>query len=248
MPKVNVYLPDGLADRVREARLPISRICQIALTQALETVGDAGKWGASEPGLPEPLALTPPPNHHVALILRQSYEAAAARGAAEVDTADVLQAMLDEGESVALTTVERLGFPRALIGEALAETAATHRAGTAALPAARRPAPAHRAPGLSPGTRAALSTGADQAREHGSDLTTASHLLLGLIRDPGPAGEAMRRSGVADTVTPAVLSALYFGVSFGRIRLERDSEDAWLRSRLADITDRLERIERGAQG
>ncbi|UED87524.1 Clp protease N-terminal domain-containing protein [Streptomyces profundus] len=244
MPKINVYLPDGLADRVREARLPISRICQIALTQALETVGAAAEWGASDSALLEPLALTPPPNHHVALILRQSYEAATARGSAEVDTADVLQAMLDEGESVALTTVERLGFPRALIGEALEHAAATHRAEATAVPPARRPAGASQ-PGLSAGTRTALTRGADQATEHGSDLTTASHLLLGLILDAGPAGEAMRRSGVADTVTPAVLSALYFGVSFGRIRLERDSEDAWLRSRLADITDRLDRIERG---
>ncbi|WP_062214492.1 Clp protease N-terminal domain-containing protein [Streptomyces sp. NBRC 109706] len=244
MPKVNVYLPDGLADRVREARLPISRICQIALTQALETVGDAAEWGASDFGLPEPLALTPPPNHHVALILRQSYEAAEARGAAEVDTADVLQAMLDEGESVALTTVERLGFPRALIGEALARAAAAHRADAVAVPAARGSAAAS-PPSLSAGTRTALTRGADQATEHGSDLTTASHLLLGLIRDAGPAGEAMRRSGVADTVTPAVLSALYFGVSFGRIRLERDAEDGWLRSRLTEIADRLERIERG---
>ncbi|MDT0266711.1 Clp protease N-terminal domain-containing protein [Streptomyces sp. DSM 44915] len=241
MPKVNVYLPDGLADRVREAKLPISRICQIALTQALESA--SGPTGATSPtatavpGPTEPTDLTPPPNHHVALILRQARSAAADRGAAEVDTADVLNALLDEGESVALTTVERLGFPRDDIRRALARAAAAHRADAVA--------PAAGPPRLSAGTRTALATGAAQATEHGSDVTTASHLLLGLIRDAGPAGEAMRRSGVADTVTPAVLSALYFGVSFGRIRLERDTEEAWLRTALTEITTRLGRIERG---
>ena len=35
MPKINVYLPDELADAVREAGLPVSPICQRALEQAV---------------------------------------------------------------------------------------------------------------------------------------------------------------------------------------------------------------------
>lgn len=240
MPKVNVYLPDALADRVREARLPVSRICQIALTQALESAGDVAGFAPEDPGLPEPAGLTPPPNHHVAQTLRQAYDAARARGSAEVDTADILQALLDEGESLALNAIELLGFSRASIQSALTEAVGAHRS-AGADPAAGE------APTLAAGARAALAVGAAQAAEHGSGITTASHLLLGLIQDPGPAGDAMRLSGVAATVTPAVLSAFYYGVSFGRIQLDRDAEGAWLRGTLADITDRLGRIEHRIQ-
>ncbi|WP_198663923.1 Clp protease N-terminal domain-containing protein [Jiangella endophytica] len=235
MPKVNVYLPDALADRVREARLPVSRICQVALTQALESTGDVAGFSPVDPGLPGWAGLTPPPNHHVAQMLRQAYDAARARGAAEVDTGDILQALLDEGESLALNAVELLGFPRASIRGALKQAIGSHRTAPGA--------DAVEAPALAAGTRAALAVGAAQAAEHGSDATTASHLLLGLIQDDGPAGEAMRLAGVTETVTPAALSAFYYGVSFGRIQLERDVEETWLRGTLADLTDRLARIE-----
>ncbi|MDQ1521366.1 MAG: hypothetical protein QOI55_2439, partial [Actinomycetota bacterium] len=35
MPKINVYLPDDLAEAVREARIPVSAVCQRALEDAL---------------------------------------------------------------------------------------------------------------------------------------------------------------------------------------------------------------------
>ncbi|BCJ68123.1 hypothetical protein [Polymorphospora rubra] len=99
MPKVNVYLPDALADRVREARLPISRICQAALTRALDGTDGMTRSADAETPLPEPIGLTPQPNHHVAAILRQSHDIAAGRGAATVEPVDILQAFLDEGRA-----------------------------------------------------------------------------------------------------------------------------------------------------
>ncbi|MDX6415722.1 MAG: hypothetical protein QOG28_342, partial [Trebonia sp.] len=35
MPKINVYLPDDLAEAVKEAGLPVSAICQATLEQAV---------------------------------------------------------------------------------------------------------------------------------------------------------------------------------------------------------------------
>src|SRR3982751_3870783 len=35
MPKINVYLPDDLADAVRDSGVPVSAICQRALEQAI---------------------------------------------------------------------------------------------------------------------------------------------------------------------------------------------------------------------
>ena len=38
MPKINVYLPDELADAVRDAQVPVSAICQTALEHAVREV------------------------------------------------------------------------------------------------------------------------------------------------------------------------------------------------------------------
>ena len=38
MPKINVYLPDDLADAVRDTGVPVSAICQRALEQAVRRV------------------------------------------------------------------------------------------------------------------------------------------------------------------------------------------------------------------
>ena len=38
MPKINVYLPDALAEAVKEAQLPVSSICQAALESAVQKV------------------------------------------------------------------------------------------------------------------------------------------------------------------------------------------------------------------
>src|ERR671929_105843 len=38
MPKINVYLPDDLADAVRDAGVPVSAICQRALEQAVRRI------------------------------------------------------------------------------------------------------------------------------------------------------------------------------------------------------------------
>ncbi|HZD98902.1 MAG TPA: type II toxin-antitoxin system CcdA family antitoxin, partial [Micromonosporaceae bacterium] len=38
MPKINVYLPDELAEAVKEAGVPVSAICQRALEQAVRRI------------------------------------------------------------------------------------------------------------------------------------------------------------------------------------------------------------------
>ncbi|WP_194823163.1 Clp protease N-terminal domain-containing protein [Micromonospora sp. S-DT3-3-22] len=238
MPKINVYLPDALADRVREARLPVSRICQVALTQALDGSDNATHDAPAELALPEQVALTPPPNHHVAAILRQSYDVAAARGAATVETIDVLQAFLDEGESLVLNTVELLGFPVASI-----QAAVTDEVDARATTGAGHPSAAGAAPTMAAGAHAALAVAASQARAHGSAVTAGSHLLLGLREDPGAAGQVLRRVGVSEAVTPAVLSALFHGFTFGRMNLDRDADSAALRSMMLTLIDRIDQLQ-----
>ncbi|MFI7024065.1 Clp protease N-terminal domain-containing protein [Micromonospora sp. NPDC049900] len=238
MPKINVYLPDALAERVRQARLPISRICQTALTRALDGVDRVAHDAVSDLALPEPVTLTPPPNHHVAAILRQAYDVAAARGSAVVEPVDLLQAFLDEGESLVLNAVDLLGFPAASIQAAI-DGAVGRRPGRS------RPSRRHGGatpPTLGAGARTTLATAATQAADHGSATIAGSHLLLGLTTDDGAAGAVLRDVGLTEVVTPAVLSALYYGATFGRVATDRDADTASLRIMMFDVLERLDRL------
>src|ERR1700712_422871 len=48
MPKINVYLPEGLAIAVRDAGIPVSAVCQRALADAVAAVD--GGLGAEQLG------------------------------------------------------------------------------------------------------------------------------------------------------------------------------------------------------
>ncbi|RIV39169.1 Clp protease N-terminal domain-containing protein [Micromonospora radicis] len=239
MPKINVYLPDALAERVRQARLPISRICQSALTQALDGADRAAHDAVAEVALPEPVELTPPPNHHVAAILRQSYEVATLRGSGLVEPIDLLQAFLDEGESLVLNSLELLGFPAASIQSSI-DAALGGRPGRVGIP--RQPT-GETVATLGGDARTTLRVAAAQATEHASSTVTGSHLLLGLIADTGTAGAALRGAGVTEVVTPAVLSALYYGATLGRLTTDRDADTASLRIMMFDVLERLDRLQ-----
>jgi len=50
--KISIYLPDELAARVREAKLPVSTVCQGALSQALRDLAAIGPHIDHEVELP----------------------------------------------------------------------------------------------------------------------------------------------------------------------------------------------------
>lgn len=55
VPKVNIYLPAHLATSVKEAGIPISAVCQAALTEAVIQVGRSCKGVAlQDPATPSP--------------------------------------------------------------------------------------------------------------------------------------------------------------------------------------------------
>ncbi|MFD0891108.1 type II toxin-antitoxin system CcdA family antitoxin, partial [Streptosporangium algeriense] len=51
MPKINVYLPDELAEAVRAAGVPVSAVCQRALEQAVRRITAIRETGLGSPGL-----------------------------------------------------------------------------------------------------------------------------------------------------------------------------------------------------
>ncbi|WP_306368477.1 type II toxin-antitoxin system CcdA family antitoxin [Nocardiopsis sp. CC223A] len=63
MPKVNVYLPEDLADAVRESGIPVSAVCRRALEQAvrrLATARDALRGPVRDRDLGTHLPCSPP--------------------------------------------------------------------------------------------------------------------------------------------------------------------------------------------
>ena len=97
MPKINVYLPDGLADAVREAQLPVSSICQAALESAVQKVQaarDGRLYGRFTPRAQRVLEMANDiarqiPNEHV-------------------DTIHLLVGIVDESGNLALKVLESL--------------------------------------------------------------------------------------------------------------------------------------------
>ncbi|MGW0481849.1 Clp protease N-terminal domain-containing protein [Nonomuraea sp. NPDC003214] len=102
MPKINVYLPDELAEAVKEAGVPVSAICQRALEQAVRRVTAIR---ASVPADLDPDRPSGALSHLTArtrTVLKRAADLAAAGRAPAVGTEHLLAAMLDEGTNLAL--------------------------------------------------------------------------------------------------------------------------------------------------
>src|SRR5579884_3737748 len=102
MPKVNVYLPDDLAAAVREARLPLSTICQAALAQAVRAHDEARRAAAAlrdpafEPERAREVAARA--TEHLRHALERARDVAGPR--APVDTQHLLVGVIDEPDNL----------------------------------------------------------------------------------------------------------------------------------------------------
>ena len=108
MPKINVYLPEALADAVRDAQVPVSAVCQAALERAVRDVTaaratdeppDADQHGTG-------LFARFTPRARQAMTLAQ--EAARAVPHNYVGTEHLLLGLLDEGGNLALRVLAAL--------------------------------------------------------------------------------------------------------------------------------------------
>lgn len=199
MPKVSVYLPDDLADAVRDAQVPVSAICQAALERAVREVTAAR--GADEPppegasGVGLYARFTPRARHAVLLATE------AARGVPHgyVGTEHVLLGILDEGDNMAIRALDELQVDR---DELRAEIRASMP------PPGGDPLPGH-VPFTARAKRA-LELAAKEALALGHNYIGCEHLLLGLLAtEEGLASRVLRRLGVEHRTTRmAVVSVL----------------------------------------
>src|SRR4051794_41956901 len=91
VPKVNVYLPDELAERVKAAGIPVSAVCQKALEDALNSVTDFRHFTG-----------------RARKVIHLARATAAERHQAEVGSEHLLLGILDEGGNLALHVLKSL--------------------------------------------------------------------------------------------------------------------------------------------
>lgn len=230
MPKINVYLPDELAQAVKEAGVPVSAVCQRALEQAVRRVTAIREVAVSDLD-DEALAarlphFTPRARTALALGIRQ----ARSTGARAVGSGHLLAGLLAEGGNLALHVLraveiepERVG--RDLAGRSLAEGGSDQpESGPGGGAGPRGAGPEGAGPGdadsgdagqperFSSPAANVLELSLTEATAFGHNYVGGEHLLLGLIAEPdGVAGQVLRSLGAELRLTRRAVAAALAG-------------------------------------
>lgn len=229
MPKINVYLPDDLANAVRNAGIPVSAVCQRALADAVAAAD--GSIGTS-PGSDEP-ATGGWSRNRITDKARKVVELAidAVGGDQEqVRSAHVVGALIGQGNNLALAILNSLDIETA---DVLAELKAT-------VTSARQEGEPESATLVEIGERAAAA-----AAELGNNFIGCEHLLMGILTGPDgdPAVTTLKTMGLTrDKARDAVRAALG-GFSYAQGNLTLAGLSAPVRSILEEIRQRLSKIE-----
>ncbi|MEW9549211.1 Clp protease N-terminal domain-containing protein [Nonomuraea sp. NPDC050783] len=273
MPKINVYLPDDLAEAVKEAGVPVSAVCQRALEQAVRRVTAIRETTLTDLDLEPPAgALT-----HLTARARQALKLAAdearTRAAAEIGTEHLLGAVLAEGGNLALHVLRAMEIDLDQVRRDLdrrREAGADATTGTDPTTAATVGAPAEGGPRtFSANAANALEFAVNEAISLGHNYVGCEHLLLGLVAEPdGTAGQVLRALGAEPRVTRRAVSAALAGYVHLRAQTQQPAQAAGqgggqggaqqptqaqaellaaaIRAELQPIVQRLERLEEHA--
>lgn len=229
--KISVYLPDEMAARVREAKLPVSAICQAALDDALRSLEAVEPFVDPDVVLPGGMEVDGPVVRHFAAAAHLAVAAAEARGSATVETEDLLRGVLEEGESLVVRTLDAIGVdPERL------------RAELDAVEGERAPLAVGATPELSRRARRVVDQAVAEAGRRGQPLNLA-HLLLALLDDGGGgASRALRGVGLDTATARKTVAAMESGLLFGRTAVDATGP-ARIERLLREVVARLDRLE-----
>jgi len=233
MPKINVYLPDDLADAVRDTGVPISTICQRALELAVSRVTTIRQSTAMDllPADTDPIGRMQLFTARCQRIVEQGIDHAREASAVNVGTGDLLGAIIAEGSNLAVQILSTLGIqPSTLTIPAVAE------------------------PGGGEGLRfsnpasVALELAVSEATALGHNYVGTEHILIGLATEPdGAAGRALREAGAdAKTVrrtVVAVLAGYKYMQAQSAPAKQMGALMAAVRQELQPLVQRIERLE-----
>ena len=223
MPKINVYLPDDLADAVRDTGVPVSAICQRALEQAVRritAIRQISLTDLSDGDLSGQLSAF---TARAVTVLRLARDSATSA----VTTTDLLNGILTEGNNLALQVLRSMEIdPGRLRLDASAE------------------------PGehsfSDPATNA-LELTVGEATGLGHNYVGCEHLLIGLAAEPdGAAGRALRAAGADVKAVRRAVSAALAGYKHLREQTSPGGVDTLrsaIRQALAPLIRRIEALE-----
>ncbi|MBB2942979.1 ATP-dependent Clp protease ATP-binding subunit ClpC [Actinoplanes lutulentus] len=231
MPKINVYLPDELADAVRETGLPVSPICQRALEHAVRRITtirqavlsdlDPDRLSERLPSFTGRLIIT------LTLAARRAQEA----GAATVTTADLLHGLLAENHNLGVQILTAMDVaPDSLTAPSTPEPDSGGSGLRFSAPAA-----------------VALELAVGEAIGFGHNYVGCEHLLVGLAAEPdGSAGELLRSRAVDGKAARRAVAAAVAGYAHLRSTApdQQAAPAALLTAVRAELTPLIERIER----
>lgn len=245
MPKINVYLPDALASAVKDADVPVSAVCQAALSEAVERIGRTRKGIAALRDPATPVAtlgqigegvrkrMTP----RLVAALRAAALDAEGQARPAVSSLDLLRGLLDDGENFAV----RLLLSQGVDVDALVEATEASQTGEPS-PAAPESSDTLLGRLTMPG-RLACAAALEAVVELGHNYVGCEHLLVGLVASESHARDILVEHGVQATALRQAISAAAAGVLLERSR-SADRSDATV----ADLTRRLEAVERQLAG
>ena len=166
MPKINVYLPDDLAETVKDLNLPVSAICQRALEVSVKRITSVRGLTPADLDGERGSQLT----QRLRTVIRLASESPV------VTTASLARALVDEGGNLALDVLRAIDIdPRTLRFPESPEAAE---------------------PGFAADAVNALELAVVEAIALGHNYVGCEHLLLGLVAEPdGPGGEVLRSLG-----------------------------------------------------
>jgi ATP-dependent Clp protease ATP-binding subunit ClpA len=232
MPKINVYLPDDLADAVREAGLPVSAICQRALQEAVTRVDGIRKVALGELDTGALAGLLPQATARMVAVLAAAIDTARTRDDARVTTGDLLNALIGEGGNLGLQVLRALDVDT---------TALT-------VPPTGEPAPEGDGTRFTIPAAAVLAAATSEATALGHNYLGCEHLLIGLAAEPGgAAGRLLRDHGADDkatrrAVTMALTGYAHLRATTGTANVATGILTA-VRAELAPLVQRIEALE-----
>jgi ATP-dependent Clp protease ATP-binding subunit ClpC len=212
VPKINVYLPDDLADAVKEMGVPVSAICQRALEASVRRVTAIRQATLGQVHLDDSAGrlahFTAKARTAVGLAVRSAH----AGGSAVVGTEHLLAGLLAEGTNLALVIVTSMEIEPGAIRAALAAAGVT-------FPTPGRPEPAGAGTGESGGglrfsgpAANALELAVTEAVGLGHNYIGCEHLLLGLATEAeGTGGAVLRGLGAEPRPVRRAMSAALAG-------------------------------------
>ena len=206
MPKINVYLPDDLAEAVRVAGIPVSAVCQRALEETVRRLTAIRSLSFDDESGEVMARRMEQFTARTFKVLNLAGARARAEESPTVYTGHILQGMLDEGNCLALLILDAMELDRKRLATALAAQAGVEPGDLGTDGGLHMSNPA----------AAALEFAVTEAIAFGHNYVGTEHVLLGLLLEPdGRAGLVLRGLGIDAKATRRAIAAAIAGFGAG---------------------------------